>query len=122
MKYINEGVTWATLFLTINPKLEKTCHMRKRLFAWYYPKIANNHACPLTTIFRFSTGSDHRSESDVGGNVSLYLLIRYLSEQVSVKSLLFVILASPSVMHPFVGELFVVNSCLILTTIIKMVG
>jgi hypothetical protein len=109
-------------FLNVNPKLEKTCHMHQRLFAWYYPKIGNNHACPLMTVFRFSTRSDHRLESDVGKDVSLYLLIEYPSEHVSIKNLLSVILASPSVVCPYAGELCATNNCLILMTIIKMVG
>ena len=58
----------------------------------------------------------------MGKDVSLYLLIRYPSEQVSIKSLLSIILSSLYVMHPFVGELCAVNSCSILTIVIKMVG
>jgi hypothetical protein len=48
-------------------------------------------------------------------------LIRYPSEQVSIKSLLSVIMASLSVMHSFAGGVCATSSCLIFAVVIKMV-
>jgi hypothetical protein len=55
MKYINEGVAWATLFPTAElSKNRKLNGMHHRLFTWSFPKMDNNHVGLHTAVHKFS--------------------------------------------------------------------